>query len=106
MTLPYCGMKLTLTFLHFLDFLHFDEILKTHALLTSLVKISPQRLTIDLKICKQFIVSQFNQMFKFKQMSLLMRCYLWRGIFGTSRTNCSYPGTDYRRQDSNISYLR
>ncbi len=61
-----------LIFLHFLQFLLFDEILKTRALLTSLVKISPPTLTINLKICEQVIVNQFNQTFKLKQMSLLM----------------------------------
>jgi hypothetical protein len=60
------------TFLHFLQFLHFEEILKTHALLTLLVKISPQMLTINLKICSQFLVIQLNQMFTFKKMTLLM----------------------------------
>ena len=60
------------TFLHFLKFLHFDEILKTHALLILLVKISPLTLTINLKICGQLILSTINQVFKFKQTFLLM----------------------------------
>jgi hypothetical protein len=64
-TLLCFGMKLMSTFLHFLQFLHFEEILKTHALLTSLVKISPPTLTISLKICDQLIVSKIYQTFKF-----------------------------------------
>jgi hypothetical protein len=72
MILPYFGMKLMSTFLHFRKFLHFDEILKTQEPLTSLVKISPPTLIINLKICAQFISNQSRQMFMFRQMSLLM----------------------------------